>query len=90
MGEKLKTKAANVKRRSGNHPNPSHNKGDRNIFCPHYCNCLDFAINKAWDSWACFECRLKENKQFVEEFPYTNNDSVLYYPLPHDIYMKVG
>jgi len=90
MGEKSKAKIANFKRRSGNHPNPSPKRGERNIFCPHYCNCLDFAINKAWDSWACLECRFQDNRQYMEEFPFTNNDTVLYYSLPHDIYMKVG
>lgn len=90
MGERAKQKANKVKRRTSNHPNPCHKRGERNIFCPHYCNCLDYAINKTWDYWACFECRFIESRQYVEELPFTNSESVLYYSIPHDIYMKVG
>lgn len=90
MGGRAKRKVARFKRRSGSHPSPSHKKGERNIFCPHYCNCLDIAIKKSWDYWACMECRFKENKQYMDEYPYTNSDTVLYHTLPHDIYMKVG
>ena len=90
MAAKRKVKLAKLKRRSGTHPNPCHKKGERNIFCPHYCNCLDFAIKKSWDFWACLDCRFKENRQYMEDFPYTNGDAVLYHSLPPEIFLKVG
>lgn len=90
MAGKAITKSANLKRRSVGPPSPSHKKGERNIFCPYYCTCLDYAISKSWDYWACFECRFKEKRQYGEEYPYTNSDQILYHSLPPEIFMKVG
>jgi hypothetical protein len=90
MGGRAKTKLASIRRRSSNHPNPTGKKGDRNLFCGQYCRCLDFAINKSWDYWTCSECRFRNDQQYMDDYPYTNNDTVLYHTLPPDIYMKVG
>ena len=77
-------------RNDGTGPNPTYKKGERNIFCPHYCKCLDFAIYKSWEFWACFDCSQKTNQQPINEYPCTRNDSVLYHSLPQEIYAKVG
>jgi hypothetical protein len=54
------------------------NEGGRNLFCSQYSHCLDYAIDKAWDSWNCSKCDFK-NKQgdrvamasiYSEEIPY--------------------
>lgn len=90
MGGKARSKIASFKRRSGGPPSPSHKKGDRNIFCPHYCKCLDIAITKSWEYWACFDCKFKESRQYLDDYPFTNSDTVLYHSLPPEIFMKVG
>lgn len=28
----------------------------RNLFCPHYDDCLDAALLERWTSWTCAEC----------------------------------
>lgn len=30
----------------------------RNLYCPHYAECLDVAIHEAWESWTCSRCPL--------------------------------
>ncbi len=85
------SKVAKLRRRSRhNGPNPVAKKGERNLFCPNYCQCLDFAIMKAWDCWACTDCKLRANAQYYDDFPATNSETVLYHSLPHEIFLKVG
>ena len=80
-----------LRRRSKNDgPNPVLKKGDRNLFCPRYCECLDFAIMKSWDFWACFDCRHKMDIQILDEYPATNSETVLYHTLPQEYYLRVG
>ncbi len=73
-----------------NGQNPIYKKGERNIFCPHYSNCLDHAIHKSWEFWACFECRHQMDTQSFDDYPFTHSEQVLYHSLPHEIYAKVG
>jgi len=35
---------------------PTPIKGERNIHCPHYSDCLDYVVNRFWESWSCSEC----------------------------------
>jgi hypothetical protein len=90
MGEKAKIRVSRIKRRNLNHPNPSHKNGVRNVFCPYYRECLDYAITKTWDYWACLECRFVGSRQFTEELIITNRESDLYYTLPLDIFVDMG
>ena len=91
MLAKRKSKVTKMRRRSkDNGPNPVFKKGERNLFCPNYCQCLDFAIHKSWEFWACFECRHKGDVQMFDNYPATNNDAVLYHTLPQEYYLRVG
>ncbi len=90
MGARAKAKVTTIRRRSSNHPNPTYKKGERNLFCGNYCQCLDFAITKSWDYWACVDCKFRKDQQYMEDHPYTNSDTVLYHTLPPEIYLKVG
>jgi hypothetical protein len=90
MASRAKAKVKSVRRRSSTHPNPTHKRGDRNLFCDRYCQCLDVAIHKSWEYWACLDCRFKNDQQYMNEYPYTNTDTVLYYPLPSEIFLKLG
>lgn len=78
------------RRNKDNGPNPVFKKGERNLFCPHYCECLDFAIMKSWEYWACFDCRHKMDIQILDEYPATNSETVLYHTLPQEFYLRVG
>jgi hypothetical protein len=40
---------------------PVRKRGNRNIFCPFYRECLDDAIKGAWQDWDCEDCRHKLN-----------------------------
>lgn len=31
----------------------------RNLWCPFYDGCLDYAIDREWQSWSCSSCRYK-------------------------------
>jgi hypothetical protein len=91
MESKRKTKVARLKRRGkSDGPNPVFKKGDRNLFCPHYCDCLDFAIFKSWDYWACFDCDHKKQALVLDDFPATKSETVLYHSLPQELYLRVG
>jgi hypothetical protein len=37
--------------------NPTQRRGDRNLFCSNYNNCLDKAIARSWHSWNCHKCK---------------------------------
>jgi hypothetical protein len=36
---------------------PLPEKGERNVLCPHYGECLDHALFCSWHSWSCSRCR---------------------------------
>lgn len=35
-------------------------EAQRNLFCSYYDGCLDEAVKKGWNSWACTRCHLFE------------------------------
>jgi len=43
--------------------NPLSRKGNRNVPCPYYRECLDDAIKRSWEGWDCDECKHKCNDQ---------------------------
>ena len=62
--------------------NPVHKRTDRNVFCPHYGECLDYAIKKSWEFWGCCDCREKFNQAAGPEFRFTVSDGTEYFHLP--------
>ena len=68
--------------------NPVSKKGDRNVFCPHYGDCLDYAIEKAWENWGCCDCQERLNQAARPEFRFTVNDSIDCFDLPMEIYKE--
>ena len=61
--------------------NPIRKKGERNVFCPYYNDCLDFVINHAWEGWDCRECRHRSNWAAAPEISLTVNPVVEYYEI---------
>ena len=47
--------------------NPVHTEGDRNVFCPYYSNCLDYAVELHWQYWACLDCQHKQKEKLVTD-----------------------
>ena len=36
--------------------NPLCKPGERNIYCPYYEDCLDYAVDSEWEFWDCSCC----------------------------------
>lgn len=68
---------------------PLNRKGDRNALCPHYRDCLDDAVKKSWQHWDCEECTHKLTIDPGMDILDYVNDSVAYYDLPTEIYVKI-
>ena len=64
--------------------NPVHQSGERNAFCPYYNECLDNAIQKAWDDWDCSFCNHKSNQGDKPEMRLTVNETIAYYEMAYD------
>ena len=58
------------------HANPLRNDGERNVFCPHYSGCLDYACKRYWDFWSCEYCAHRKNSKppRLEQFMYRRED----------------
>ena len=59
--------------------NPVHSFGERNIYCPHYCICLDHAVINSWDSWECDNCVYKDIKESLKNIQIMNHDDFPFY-----------
>jgi len=69
--------------------NPVYIKGNRNVFCPYYGGCLDYAIEKSWTYWDCGEYQDRLTQGARLETPLTVGDSIAYYDLPLEIYREI-
>ncbi len=63
-------------------PKPKH--GERNIYCPNYNDCLDYAIENSWRSWNCSQCPYR-TIQAITECEYHLTDPEPFYVLPVDV-----
>jgi hypothetical protein len=63
--------------------NPIPKTGERNIYCPYYNDCLDYAVTHSWETWDCSQCPHKSIKQSISEYRLNNTDT--YYDLPPDL-----
>ena len=61
---------------------PKPKLGKRNIYCPYYCGCLDYAVNHAWESWNCSGCQHRMTRQAFSQRDYVMSNAVTYYELP--------
>jgi hypothetical protein len=59
---------------------PIRKPGERNIFCPFYNGCLDYAIENSWRSWNCSQCPYRD-MQTITECGYDFTDPDPYYDL---------
>ena len=71
-----------------NNQNPVYTKGDRNVFCPYYRDCLDYAVELQWEYWACLACQHKKNEMFLADVLYFSVDTEPYYSFPRSFHKK--
>ena len=70
-------------------PKPIHRLGDRNIFCPYYRNCLDYAVKCSWTSWDCSQCPYRFIKQSFNGNGYGSGDPEIYGDLPLPVLRRI-
>jgi len=58
--------------------NPIRKQGERNIYCPFYNECLDYAVKHFWQSWSCSECPHR-SIQSLTQCEYIINDADPYH-----------
>lgn len=68
---------------------PKPKKGERNIYCPFYNDCLDHAVNHFWQYWNCSQCPYRKLKSFYE-IEYSVNSELIDYEFSPDIMRKIG
>ena len=65
--------------------NPKHEKGDRNVYCPYYGDCLDYAIEVSWQYWNCSGCIERTNHAARPDFQFRSNDAIDFFDMPLEI-----
>ena len=68
---------------------PANRKGERNVFCPLYRECLDHASKNHWEYWACHDCEHSQKAESLSALLLSSsqNDD-LCYTLSPSIYLK--
>ena len=68
--------------------NPVQSKGNKNVFCPYYSDCLDHAAKRYWEYWACFECQYKREQKLNADFRLFSVNADPYYSISPSLYEK--
>ena len=68
--------------------NPVHTRGDKNVFCPYYDNCLNHAVKLHWQRWSCMHCEHKQKQTFVQDALLLAKDPDPYYSFSPYFYKK--
>jgi hypothetical protein len=69
----------------GEKAKPTPGRGERNIYCPYYGDCLDSAVDLSWQSWNCSECQHKMTRQAITQRDCLMSNPVTYYELPFKV-----
>ncbi len=67
--------------------NPQNRRGKRNIFCPLYNGCLDYAVQSSWNGWSCSRCSYKSVTEPPHEYGYGTIDSAFSYEMQFSVEM---
>ncbi len=68
--------------------NPVHAKGKKNVFCPYYGGCLNYACENYWEYWSCLDCEHRRDKASVTDIPFSLQNSDPYYSISPSLYLK--
>jgi len=52
---------------------PAHQSGNRNVFCPFYKKCLDYAVEQHWRFFSCSVCPHRLRRVLPTNFPNTDD-----------------
>jgi hypothetical protein len=69
--------------------NPMHRKGERNLHCPKYEECLELASREDWVGWCCSCCAFRHRKSPWEETELYTRQWVDTYSVPREIVRRV-
>ena len=69
-------------------PNPVPKRGNRNLYCSHYRECLNQAAILQWDSFACDECHVELTTGIELERSLASGDTTPYFILSPDIQLE--
>lgn len=64
---------------------PLNRRGYRNVLCPHYSECLDDAIARAWEYWECGGCEYRLTEDLDVDIHFAANDPLPFYDLPGEL-----
>lgn len=70
------------------HSNPLYEQGEKNVFCPYYRECLDYACNNCWEYWSCLDCEHRCKKEAIAGVFLSAQNSDPYYSLSPSLYLK--
>lgn len=70
--------------------NPILSKGNRNLYCPYYRNCLDYAVKLQWEYWACLDCQHKEEEMSLSDILHFPVDSDPYFTFPRSFQKRAA
>jgi len=70
--------------------NPVRTRGHKNVFCPYYGNCLDYAVELHWEYWTCLHCQHNQNETFVEDALLLARDTDPYYSFSSYFHKKAA
>jgi len=69
--------------------NPIPRPGVRNIYCPLYNDCLDYAVRASWQTWGCSQCPHRLIEQSVAQREYELNNTDPCYDLPPNVAQRI-
>jgi hypothetical protein len=70
------------------HSNPLHVQGEKNVFCPYYGECLDYACENNWEYWACLDCEHRRKSAAVRVILLPPQAYDSYYSLSPSLFIK--
>lgn len=69
--------------------NPIQRRGERNIHCPHYNDCLDHAAKSFWQHFSCSECPNRSVRRSITNSFDDVNYPVTSYEIPPNIFREI-
>ena len=69
---------------------PVSTKGDRNVLCPYYNECLSYAVSNHWEHWACLDCGHKNTQYLMNDILMSPDNAYPYYSLSPSMDKKEG
>ena len=69
------------------HPDcsPIEKKGNKNVWCDYYDDCLDYAVDNSWKYWDCGNCTHQNRQESRLAILLKENSEIDYYEIPKGI-----